>query len=192
MPLPALALALGKKLLAKKVVEKAGSALQRKAKPTKKKTKKKKTTKKKITNTGQAPQPAQGGQRGQAPQGANSTFNSSDPSFRPSIVKNKPLKRAGVGSKSTKQKVKEYGKKQKQKKSEEIQLNAQSSNPGSSFSNVRSAPGREAPKKKTAMKPSPGKTPTAASKKSGLSTLKSPTKRFCGGKSKPFKRMKRY
>lgn len=137
MPLPALALALGKKLLAKKVVEKAGSALQRKAKPTKKKPVDKKVTnkkpkKKKIKNTGQVPQPAQGGQRGQAPQGANSTFNSNDSSFKPNIGKKKPLKRALVGK--------------------------QNNLPENIKSAIKAAP----------------------------------TKRYCGGKSKPFKRTKKY
>ena len=169
-----------------------------------------KKKKKKQYVGGQSPQGAQ------APQGGRSTFGRKDSVFMPNIKK-KPLKRAlvgkqknlpenikkaikaaptkrtGVGSKSTKQKIKEYGRKQKQKEFEETQLNAQSSNPGSSSSNVKSAPKRKAAKRKAAMKPSPGKTPTAASKKAGLSTLKkSPAKRFCGGKSKPFKRIKKY
>ena len=71
-----------------------------------------------------------------------------------------PTKRTGVGTKSIKQRIKEDGKKQKQKEFEEIQLNAQSSNPDSYGATIT------------------------------RNIKKSPTKRFCGGMSKPYSRKK--
>lgn len=71
-----------------------------------------------------------------------------------------PTKRTGVGTKSIKQRIKEDGKKQKQKEFEETQLNANSSNPDSYGATIT------------------------------RNIKKSPTKRFCGGTSKPYKRKK--
>lgn len=74
-----------------------------------------------------------------------------------------PIKRTGVGSKSIRDRIKEDGKK---KQAERDSLNANPSNPDF-YKNYKGP------------KPAQGGTAPAG---------KSPAKRFCGGKSKPYKR----